>query len=128
MSEYPLYPKLSEEAKKEADLYMQQFKDKMKKVAEETLSDVYTSCVEYIESDSWTNFRNEVIYGFKNYNNRKIQSEYDFKIIRESIYKDFHDEIIADLNKDLLKENDELKKQVKSLKEDINKITCLRYE
>jgi len=116
-AEYPLYPELTEEGKKEADMWLQNFRDKMKKVAEEVVAETYTSCVEYIESDSWTNFRNEILDGFRNYNNRKIQAEYDFAAIRTEIFKQFRDEIIVDLNQDLVKENEELKKRIKYMEE-----------
>ena len=116
-AEYPLYPVLTEEGKKEADLWLQKFRDKMKKVAEEVVSETYSSCVEYIESDSWSNFRNEILAGFKNYNNRKIQAEYDFAAIRAEIYKQFRDEIIVDLNQDLVKENESLKKRIQDMEE-----------
>lgn len=112
-AEYPLYPELTEEGKKEADLWLQKFRDKMKKVAEEVVAETYSSCLEYIESDSWSNFRNEILDGFKNYNNRKIQAEYDFATIRKEIFKQFRDEILRDLNQDLVKENEELKKRIK---------------
>ena len=114
--EHPFYPKLSAEGEKEADLWLQKFRDKMKKVADEVVSETYTSCVEYIESDSWMNFRNEILDGFRNYNN-KIKAEYDFKTIRAEIYKQFHDEIIQDLNQDILKENQNLKEQIKLMQE-----------
>ncbi len=111
-ADYPLYPDLTEEGKKEADQWLQTFRYRMKKVADEVISETYTSCVEYIESDSWSNFRNELLAGFKNYSNRKIQAEYDFAEIRAAIYKQFRDEIIVDLNQDLLKENEALKKRI----------------
>ena len=115
--EYPLYPKLTEEAKKEADLFLQKFGEKMKKVADDIISEVYVSCLGYIESDSWGNFRNELLDGFRNYNNRKIQAEYDFAEIRKQIFKQFRDEIITDLNQDLVKENERLKKEIKDLRD-----------
>ena len=122
--EYPLYPTLTEEGKREADLWLQKFCDKMKKVAEEVVSETYSSCVEYIESDSWSNFRNELLDGFKNYNNRKIQAEYDFSAIRAEIYKQFRDEIIVDLNQDLVKENEELKERIKYMEEYARRSLC----
>ena len=53
--------------------------------------------------------------GFKNYDNRKLQSKYDFAEIRKEIYREYRDDIIADLNADLLEENEELKKDNKRL-------------
>jgi len=50
--------------------------------------------------------------GFKNYNNRHVQGEFDFKKIRRAIYEEFRDEIIEDLNQDMVEEIESLKKQV----------------
>lgn len=120
MSEkYPLYPKLSEEGEKEAQLLLDSFKEKLKKIADEVLGNLYCDVACYIESDSWTNFRNELLDGLRNYNNRKIQGEYDFEKIRQSLYKEFRDDIINDLNQDLVKENEQLKKQIENLSESL---------
>lgn len=113
MSEnYPLYPSLSEEAQKEAELVLNQFRDSMKKVADETIEKMYCNIIAYIETDQWSNFRNQMMDGFRNYDNRKIQGEFDFKAIREQIYKEFREDIIKDLNQDLVKENSDLKEQI----------------
>ena len=87
MDEYPLYPELTEAGKKEAVELIESFKTALKKVAEETISNLYCDVIQYIESDSWNNFRNELMSGLKNYANRRIQGEYDFKAIRQQIYK-----------------------------------------
>jgi hypothetical protein len=108
--QYPLYPELSEEGKKEAQLIIDAFKEKLKKVADEVISEFYCDVAMYIESDAWANFRNQLLDGFKNYDNRKIQGEYDFEKIRQEIYLEYRDEIIQDLNQDLVKENESLKK------------------
>ena len=110
--EYPLYPKLTEEGEKEAQLLIDDFKEKLKKAATEAISSLYCDAALYIESDSWGNFRNEIMEGFKNYSNRKIQGEYDFKEIRQAIYKEYRDELIVDLNQDLVEENERLKKSL----------------
>ena len=107
--EYPLYPKLQDEGEKEAVQVLNAFVKKIKKAAEEAVRDFCVEALPYIESDSWTNFRNEIMDGFRNYNNRKIQDNYDFAEIRKSIYKEFRDDIIADLNQDNLKEIKKLK-------------------
>lgn len=114
---HPLYPELKEPARKEAQALVDKFKDQLKKSAEEVIADLYCDVAVHIESDSWTNFRNEIMAGFKNYDNRKIQSEYDFAKIRKEIYKEFRADIVADLNQDLLKENEDLKKQIEQLRE-----------
>ena len=112
MNEYPLYPTLTEAGEKEAQAVIDRFKESMKKVADEAIADLYCDVANYIESDSWTNFRNEIMEGFKNYDNRKIQGEYDFKEIRQAILKNHREDIIDDLNQDMLKEIDDLNKHI----------------
>lgn len=115
--EYPLYPELSEEGKKEAQQLISGFKELLKKAAEEVISTLYTDVVEYIETDSWRNFRNQIMDGFQNYNNRKIQSAYDFKEIRQAILKEHREDIIKDLNQDMVKEIESLKKIIELMHE-----------
>lgn len=115
--EYPLYPELSEEGKKESELLVEKFKEKLKKVAEEAIEGFYCDMIHDIESDSWQNFRNQIMDGFKNYNNRKIQNRFDFKEIRQQIFKEYREEIIPDLNQDILEENESLKNQILQLRE-----------
>lgn len=112
MSNFPLYPTLSEEAKTEAQALIDTFKAKIVKAAEEAIGYLYCDVLFYIESDSWTNFRNELLEGFKDYGNRKIQGEYDFKNIRQVIYKEYKSEIIDDLNQDMIKEIEILKSRI----------------
>jgi hypothetical protein len=118
--QYPLYPELSEEGCQEAQILIDRFKNQLKKAADEIIGDLYVDVPAYIESDSWTNFRNTLMAGFKNYGNRKIQGDYDFKEIRAQIYKDFREEIIEDLNQDNLKKIEELEKEVARLRENNN--------
>jgi len=115
--EYPLFPILSEAAHVEAQQLMDAFKEKFKDIAQEVLGELYCDVALYIESDSWSNFRNEVMAGFKNYNNRKIQDEYDFAEIRQTMLAQYRDQIVADLNQDLVKENEKLKKQIEEERE-----------
>lgn len=115
--EYPFYPELKEPAQKEAQALVDKFKEQLKKSVEEVISDFYCDVVVHIETDSWMNFRNQIMEGFKNYNNRKIQGEYDFTKIRAEIFKEFREDIISDLNQDLIKEVEELKSQLKQLSE-----------
>jgi hypothetical protein len=91
----------------------------MLSAAEDVLRDLYCDVAVFIESDSWTNFRTKLMAGFKNYNNGKIQADYDFAEIRKQIYKEFKEDIIKDLNQDMVKEievlkarNDNLIKQI----------------
>jgi hypothetical protein len=116
-NEYPLYPTLTEEGAKEAQMILDAFKERMAKVAKEALNDMYTDVIGYIESDSWTNFRNQMMEGFKDYNNRKIQDLYAFKEIRAQIFKDFREEIMKEMPDELVKENESLKAEMKWMRE-----------
>lgn len=115
--EFPLFPYLSEEGKEQAQKLTDEFKKQLIKVAEVALGELYCDVLVNIESDSWTNYRNKMMAGFRNYNNRHEQGAYDFKAIREEIYKEFREEIIKDLNQDLVKENEDLKRQVEQERE-----------
>jgi len=113
MSEkYPLYPRLSEEGEKESQIIIDAFKEKLKAAAEDAIGELYCDVVPHIESDSWTNYRNDLMDGFSNYGNRLIQGEHDFAKIRASILKNHHEEIISDLNQDMLKEIERLKEEI----------------
>ena len=112
MNEYPLYPELPESAREEAQALIDDFKKKLVDAAKEAISNLYTDVMVHIESDSWMNYRNEMMKGFKDYNNRKVQGEFDFKAIRKQIYKDFRADIINDLNQDMVDEIQALKTQL----------------
>lgn len=113
MNEYPLFPDLPEQAKIEAQMLMDEFKKNMKICCEDTLDDLYTRVADYIESDSWSNFRNELFDGLKDYPNAKITCSYDFVAIRKKILDENREEIINDLNQDLLDEIEDLKQTLK---------------
>jgi len=113
--DFPLYPALPEAGKEEAQALIEVFKKALIKAGEEALGKLYCDVIIHIESDSWTNYRNAIMDGFKDYDNRKIQREHDFKTIRQQIFKEFKDDIIKDLNQDLIEEVVELKKRYKEL-------------
>jgi hypothetical protein len=110
--EFPLYPTLAPEAIIEAQALMDGFKAKMLKLCDETLGNLYCNVSAYIESDHWTNYRNDLLAGLRNYGNRKVQASYDFAAIRLAIFNEFRAEIIPDINQDLLAEVESLKKQL----------------
>lgn len=110
----PLYPLLAPEAQAEAQALMDSFKEKMLKLCQETLGQLYCDVSAYIESDHWTNYRNELLDGLCNYGNRKVQASYDFAKIRRAIFDEYRSEIIADLNQDLVAEVEELKKKLEA--------------
>lgn len=118
---YPLFPKLNKDGSEQAQELMDKFKGEARKVlysvVDEMLTNIYCDIIPEIESDSWTNYRNTMMAGFKNYDNRMIQNRFDFKTIRQEIYRDFKDEIIKDLNQDNLEKIKELEEKIKRLQE-----------
>jgi hypothetical protein len=114
--EYPLYPSLTEDGKKEAQMLMDHFsrilKTTVEKMIQECQSEFYTDILNEVESDHWQNYRTKIINALCDYRNKK-HSVHDFDRIRESIYRNHKDLIIPDLNQDLLKEIESLKQQLK---------------
>ena len=110
--DFPLYPRLSEAGEIEATELVEAFKQNLIKAADEAIGKLYCDIMPHIESDSWTNYRNVLMDGLSNYNNRKLQAPYDFKKIRQKIYEEYREEIIPDLNQDLLEEIESLKRQL----------------
>lgn len=112
-NEFPLYPVLKEAGAEEAQALIDSFKKAMEAVCKETLTKLYTDVAMYIESDSWSNFRNEILQGFSKYGNRKLQADYDFAKIRQTIFEEHRREIIKECEQDVIKENESLKEQLK---------------
>lgn len=115
--DYPLFPELPEAGQTEAQKLIDKFKDQLKRIADDVIGDLYCDVAVHIESDSWMNFRNDLMAGFKNYNNKMVQGEFDFKTVRESILEQHRAELVKDLNQDLLGEIARLKEDCKRLAE-----------
>lgn len=116
MSEKPtVYPELTEQGKEEAQKIMDSFKPKIKALFEEIMGNLYTDVSYHVDSDHWTNYRNALMDGLRGYKEVESQSEYNYKQIREAIYRNHKDEIIKDLNSDLVNEIEDLKNQIKNL-------------
>jgi hypothetical protein len=105
-----LYPELNEQGKLEAQKVIDQLRVEMAKVCEKVISQFYIDISCYIESDHWTNYRNSIMNGLKNYGG---DNRYDYKKVREEILKEHREEIIKDLNADLLDTIEDLKAQLK---------------
>ena len=118
-NEYPLYPTLTDAGKQEAQRLADMFKETLAKAAEEVIGELCVDVPLWIESDSWSNFRNHVVNEICNYNNRHIQGDYDYGKIRKAIYIEYRDEIIADLNQDLVSENEQLKQLIAQLQDSL---------
>jgi len=115
--EYPLYPALTEQGQEEAQKIMDSFKPKLAKLLDEVMGDLYTDVSYHVESDHWTNYKNDLMNGFKGYTQGKAAHEYDFKALRQSIYANNKEEIVKDLNQDLVAEVEELKNHIELLQQ-----------
>lgn len=119
MKENLFYPELSEAGKREAQEYINNFKKKLLDVVNEVVGDVYCNIVHDIESDSWSNFRNQIMEGYRYYRDGKINHRYDFSAIRKAILEEYREEIIDDLNQDNLEEIENLKERIEYLEEEL---------
>jgi len=111
VKEFPLFPDLPEPAAEEAVKLIESFKAEIAKAGERCVRDFYCDILPFIETDAWSNFRQALLDALCDYKNRH-SNKYDFKKIREAIYKQFREEIIEDLNADLVKEVEELKQRL----------------
>ena len=117
-NEYPLFPELTEQGKKEAQDLMNKFEQKLKEkaleVMEQITTDFYVDIVNEVESDHWTNYRTKLLNGLCDYSkNKSKHGNHDFDRIRKAIYENHKKEIVKDLNQDLLAEIEDLKRQLK---------------
>lgn len=112
--EYPLYPKLTEAGEEEAQQIMDNFKPRILSLVDELLGDLYADVSMHIESDHWANYRIQLMDGLKGYRKGRKVHEYDFAELRKTIYENNKDEIINDLNADLVKENERLKRELEN--------------
>ena len=116
-----LYPELTQAGEEGAQRLVDKFKKALKKSAKDVLDDLYVDIIPHIQSDSWLNFRNDLIAGLQDYGNVLAAEEYNFKEIRKAIFKEFKAEIIKHLNQDLIEENEELKITNKTLRESLQR-------
>lgn len=117
--EYPLFPELTEQGKEEAQALINKFEIKIKEIAVDVIKDIttdfYCHVLNEIESDHWQNYRTKLINGLCDYSN-KDKATYDFSRIRKAIYDNHKDEIVKDLNQDLLKQIEDLKRTISNLR------------
>lgn len=117
--EFPLFPELTEQGKEEAQKIMDSFKPKLVKLMDEVMAELYTDVSYYVDSDHWTNYRNALMDGFKGYRHGKTDDSYDYKELRQAIYKNHKEEIVKDLNQDLVEENATLLARVDQLQQQL---------
>lgn len=100
------FPELSEQGNQDALHLIERFKSKVRICAEETISELYCNLLPHIETDSWTNYREQCrleLYKFYVKSETASVEEAWASSVREAIFKEYRAElekgIIADLNK-----------------------------
>ena len=116
-NEYPLFPELTEQGKKEAQDLMIKFEKRLKERAVEIMKDIttdfYCDILNEVESDHWSNYRTKLLNALCDYNNKGKQGAHDFDRIRKAIYRKHKEDIVKDLNQDLLDEIKDLKRELR---------------
>ena len=100
------FPELNEQGNQDALHLIERFKAKLQSCAEETIGEVYCNLLPHIETDTWTNYREECRLSLQNHYCQKetaTSEEAWAKLIRQAIYEQFKPElqnaIIRDLEK-----------------------------
>lgn len=104
---------LSDQAEQDAQRFLDDFKERMRKLVDEVMAEAYVECMPWIEADSWGNMRNHLLDWIRGY--RKIDG-YDAKKMREAIYKEYREDIVKDLNQDHLERIKDLEDHLEYLR------------
>lgn len=100
--------------------FMDKFRDKMKKISEEVLGEIYSELMPHIQGESWTNYRNYLNEGFtRGWIQDDFRREYHADL-RKTILVENKDELVTLLNQDLVN-------RVKTLEDALNRQTYDRY-
>ncbi len=118
--EYVLFPNLTEQGENEAQKIMDSFKPRLAALMDEVMGELYTDVSYYVQSDHWTNYRNALMDGFKDYRAGKPDHAHDYKELRQAIYNNHKAEIVADLNQDLVDEINLLKTHIEQLQRQLH--------
>lgn len=110
----------AEKLQKEAQEFIDGFKIKMKKIADETLGELYCNIGPYVETDQWTNYREALRLELSHeYKYSRFKDEWA-KNLRRAIFVENRQELAELLNKDLLD-------RVKVLEDRVKEYEQFRY-
>lgn len=111
---------LNEVGLKEAETIIDRCKDRIKKACEEALGEIYTDLPQWLESDAWFNFRQQLrreIAG-KSYRDVLDAGDYWGLEVRNQIFEEHKDHFLKDaIISDLQKRIDMQNETIKSLSE-----------
>lgn len=105
---------------REAQDVLNKFKTNMKKIADEALSEIYVQIIPYIETDTWTNYREALRIDLEHeYTYHKFKEPWA-KNLRRAIFVENRDELARLLNQDLLE-------RIKALEDQKKEYDMFRY-
>jgi hypothetical protein len=110
---------LSDQAVKDFDAVLVNFKKRMIKEAEDAISDLYCDLPKYIETDAWMNYRQHLQRELhKNIKESVSEESLWAAETRKVILTEHRDELIQALNQDHLKRIAELEEKIEELELD----------
>lgn len=93
----------SEKVQAEGQAFIDSFRKRMKEIADETIGELYVNCMPYLESDTWTNYREAL----------RIELEHEYKFtnfktkwavnFRRAVFVENREEISKFIEQDILK-------------------------
>lgn len=139
----------SEKLNAEAEAFINKFRSRMKAITEETFGELYVNVMPYLETDTWTNYREalrcelEHEYKFSNFkqdwavnfrravfaeNREEISKHIEQDILKRikhledcrQEFEQFRYTPLGDTYQDLKRENEQLKAKIESLDRSVN--------
>jgi hypothetical protein len=114
------YPMLSEEGVAEVQRLMDRFKaditEAAKNIIEDATTDMYCNVADYVDSDSWHNYRRSIIDQLGRYD-KQGYSQYDAKELGRQLLRYHKEEIQSDIIKDLQEQLDREKEAYRKLQD-----------
>lgn len=101
---------------KAGEEYIAKFKNRFKSVAEEVLGQIYVDLMPHIENDSWQNYRNDLRSALAHDYSKPewLRDEHVWaREFRAMIVKEHREALLDGLNKDLLKQVEDLKTELR---------------
>lgn len=93
----------AEKLQKEGQAFIDKFREKMKAIADETLGELYVNIMPYIETDTWTNYREELRLELEHeYKYSKFKEDWAVNF-RRAVFVENREEISKLIEQDILK-------------------------
>lgn len=85
----------AEKLQAEGQAFIDRFRAKMEKIAEETLGQIYSNVMPYIETDTWTNYREEL--------RLELEHEYKYSKFKETWASNFRRAVFVENREEISK-------------------------